>query len=407
MTYRKQRRITYVILLFLSILVINNTVQARDINLDEIYINPESTLYTRLIQKKSEYYEILDSVEIDSNIIFSGWISPSSIVYVKEYKSSNRNIVYQINLNDSKKRKIIDINGALIYTKLSKNGKYLICKSLKYNGGKEFSHKILVVDLENGKLHTKNSQTVFTDFTVSYRGDTIYYETAEGIVAYNPRTDSESLYLPKIQYRNYVSSENVTLCYISPKEDKVLLLNGGGGSYDGILIIQGNFSGKVEGITSSREIFWIDNQSLAFRAGYIGNYSVKIYNSSTNKYKTLVKKSLNTNITDSTYSSHISFQEDGLLFFFDTETKSMKNMLLEGEDATLSPLGDYFTSLYNKTLYVSKLSSASKNKLKLRRNSRYILSLYESIRSNPVLQENEYSSEYINRKISAYKLISQ
>ncbi len=406
MAYRNQRRITNVILLFLSFFYYTSLV-SRDINLDEIYINPKSTLYTRLIQKKTSNYDILQSYTIDKNIIFSGWISPSSIVFIKEYKSINRNIIYQYNLEDTEKRKIVEINGALIYTKLSKNGHFLMCKSLTYNGNQSFTNKIYIIDLHNTKVHTKLSKTVFTDFTVSYFGDTVYYENSSGIIAYNPKTDKESLFLPKNNYSHLVSSDNVTLCYVSPKNNKILLLNGGGGSYDGVLLHQGTLSCKISGITSSREIFWINDTSLAFRSGYIGNYSVKIYNTSSRKYKTLINRSLNTNITDSSYSNFITFQQDGILHSYNIDTKLKKEFLIEGEDVMISPLGDYFTSLYNKTLYVTNLSEVRKKKLHLRRNSSNILSLYQSILNNVELQENEFSSEYISRKIAVYRSISQ
>ncbi|MFW5807589.1 MAG: hypothetical protein ACOCWH_00900 [Spirochaetota bacterium] len=407
MTYRTWRRITRVILLFLLPLIATVTVSARDINLDEIYINTSSTLYTRLINMKTSSYSILDSNRIDDGIIFSGWISPSSIVYVKEFKEINRNIVYQYNIMDPKKRKIVEISGALIYTKLSKNGKYLICKSLAYNGNMNFDNKIVIVDLHNNKIHTKRSNTVFTDFTVSYYGNIIYYETPAGIVAYDPASDTENIFLKRRHYRTYVSPKNTTLCYVSPQENRILLLNGGGGTYSGIMLSDGRFDGRVSGITSAREIFWLNNSSIAYRSGYIGNYSVRTFNAGNKTYSTLLSRSLNTNLTDSTHSHHITYVHDGIMHYYNLDTSSQHSFLIEGEDAVLSPLGDYFCSLYNKTLYMTPLSSIRQKKTELRRNLSSVLDLYQEIQVNRTIQENEYSSEYITRKISVYKNIAR
>jgi hypothetical protein len=380
---------------------------SRDINLDEIYINPSSTVYTRLIQKKSTNYKIINANLKDRNVIFSGWLSPSSLIYVKEFKSIDRNYVYITNLNDSNKRKIIELDGALIYVKLSKNGVFLICKSLKHKGNAVFENKIQILDLRNNTLHIRESNSVFTDFTTSYHGDSIYYEKSNGIISYDPKNKKETLFIPKIRYKSLIDSDHITLCYVSPKKNKIILLNGGGGSYKGFLYSNGNYSHSISGITSSREIFWLDNTSIVFRSGYLGNYSVKLYNTGNKQYKTILDKSLNTNITDSTYSKHITYVKDGILYSYNVDNKSNSNMLIEGEDALYSPLGDFISILHDSNLYVFKISQYKSNKILIRRNIKNILDIYKTIVGNNSIQLNEYSAEYINRKIQIYQNISR
>ena len=393
------RRLTKVCLLFFIFLE-TSYISARDINLDEIYINPDSVSYQKLINLKFNAYRIANATTIDKNIIFAGWSSGKRLVYVKEFKKSNINYIYEYYPASRIRRRLHRIRGAIVYYKLSQNGHFLFLKNLLINGDK-IRNELLIVNLRKNTIHTRPSNTVLTDFTISHYGDSIYYETKRGICQYFPDERREKLLYPRDLYSHLFSSEYNTLVYISPMDDKVLFLNGGGSNYKAYLYHKNNFS-RVKGITSAREIAWIDNNHFTYRSGYMGNYSVFVFNSITKNRFNLVKRSLNTNITQTPYDNYITFLQDGIISYYYKSNNMLRFIPVEGEDTLFSPAGNYFLTLYNNHLFLTNLSSISKNKRRLNENARDILNQYKIIQADHSVQQNSYSPNYLRKKIEIY-----
>jgi hypothetical protein len=385
------RRLTKVCLLFF-ILLIPLSVSSRDINLDEIYINNDSSSYKRLINLKLNAYKITKATTIDNRVMFAGWSSGKRLVYVKEYINSDVNYVYEYYPASRIRRRLHKINGAIIHAKLSQNGHFLFLKNLIING-RSIKNQLVIVNLRKNSYHTRRSNTVLTDFTVSFYGDTIFYETERGICQYFPDQRREKLIIPKRQYSHLFSSKNTTLIFPSPMDDKILFINGGGGSYKAYLYHKNNFT-KVSGITSAREITWIDNNHFSYRGGYLGNYSVFVYNAITKSNFNLVKRSLNTNITHTPYDNYITFLQDGIISYYYKTNNMLRFMPMEGEDILFSPSGNYFLSLYNRNLFLTSLTSIKQHKRELNQNAREILNQYKIIQADYSVQENSYSRNY-------------
>ena len=69
----------------LILLIINVPLSARDIDLDAIYLKPESKIYADIVSAKEKLYTDISSLFIDSSVIFSAWSGGDDILYLKEF----------------------------------------------------------------------------------------------------------------------------------------------------------------------------------------------------------------------------------------------------------------------------------------------------------------------------------
>lgn len=391
-------------LLFLLYLLFSPDVFGRDIDMDEIYISNAQGYLSKLSSLKHNAYQILKSTPVDSNVIFAGWVSGNRLVYVKEYINADINEIYEYYPSSRIKKRMATVKGAVIHSKISLNGHYLFLKVV-YVSRNSVNNEIVILNLRDRFVRKKRSLTPLLDFTVSYHGDSLFYENGDGITEYFPDDGSERLILPKDRYSRMMSNSNCTLAYVSPMRNRILLVNGGGGLYDSVLL-QGRGSRIIEGISSSSEIWWLDNSRIIYRSGSLARYHLVQYNAETGSSEIKSDMSLNTNISYSPFDRYVSYNLDGIISFYFSRYDDTRRFPVEGEDISFSPDGQVFLSLFQKRLYLSRYSALQESQLELRRNSAEILTIYRRLRNSGRNLLNEYSDEYIRRKISVYEMVT-
>ncbi len=401
-TFSIGRKLCFLLFLFLFQF---SRVFARDINLDEIYINNKQGNLARLLSLKHKAYQILKSTPVDDNVIYSGWVSGNRLVYVKEYMNAGTNEIYEYYPASRIRKRIASIRGAIVHTKCALNGKCLYLKMIHLRGN-SISGEIVAINLHNNAITRKRSTDPLLDFTISYHGDFLYYENAEGIIEFSPDDGYERLFLHEQKYRSGMSRNNATLALVSPLKNKVLLVNGSGGTYSAI-VIDGNRERVLDGITSVSELWWLDNSRVVFRGGGLANYQMIVFDTDTGRQYIKSEKSLNTNISFSPFDRYLVYNLDGLISFYFHRFETTIVYPLEGEDVFFSPDGASFVSLYQKRLYLSRYSSLQDNQIELKRNAAEILSLYRRIQLSKENLLNDYSDDYIDRKISIYEKVSR
>jgi len=158
----------------------------------------------------------------------------------------------------------------------------------------------------------------------------------------------------------------------------------------------------MDGLSSSSEIYWIDNDRLIYRKGATGNFSVVIYNIKNQKEKVLLNNSFNTNITYSPHPMIAAFLRDQIINIYDFQKNKLINTGTEGEDILFSPNGNKFISLIYKKLFIIDIAALNKKTIELKRSWNEILSVYNELKNKNDEFTNEYSLDYINRKIITY-----
>jgi hypothetical protein len=160
-------------------------------------------------------------------------------------------------------------------------------------------------------------------------------------------------------------------------------------------------------LSSSSEIFWIDNNRILFRAGYAGNYSIALLNYSANARKTILENSLNTNICFSPLPKIASFVDHQLINIYNISNNSITHIGLEGEDVYFSPNGLFFTSLLYKKLYISRIDYIKKYHEEILSYSNDIIAIYSQILANKSYWLNNFTPEYCKKKIVAYQKLNR
>lgn len=383
-----------------------NPLFARDVDIDRIYISNGNSFLGKLSELKHKSYRIIDSVHVDSTVIYASWFPGNRIIYVKEYFRSGTNEIFEYSPVSGRRKKIAFVRGAVVGVKNSLNGRYLFLKLIHIQG---FSIKceIAMVSLGDGTIIRKQNMSALPDFTVSIHGDKLYYESQSGIMEYQPEDGSEKLCVPEHKYRNFLGRNNPTLAYFSSVANRVVLINGGGGQYRSLLIDSDGAQFPVQGTTSASELYWIDNHRFVSRHGGPSSYTVSEYDVESASYSTLAGPSLNTNISYSAISQRIAFNIDGIIAVYFIDSKLTKFLPLEGEDVFFSPDGQFFVSLLGKRLYLSRYDALGDEYIELKRNASEILELYRRIRLYKENLLNEYSDYYIDRKISVYQKLAR
>ena len=373
---------------------------ARDINLDNIYIKKNSPNYKRLLNKKMDAYQAVNSRFIDRNVIFAHWLNGFEITYVKELH--NTNIIYLYNKKTRKKNEIARLKGAISTVKTSSNEKYIIIKRIILNKRSIPVGETLLLNIISKKFRKIGTVYPFLDFTISPGGNSILYETRKGIAELFPESGIRTILIKKTSYMDIASANAPTIALISPNRKKFVLLNGSGGRYKSKILTEKK-SWKLSGVTSAAEIFWISNSRIIYRKGTTGNFSVNIYNLDTRRSKNISGNSLNTNIQYSKYPKIVSFLKDQLINIYDLRKKKKINTGLEGEDIHFSPDGNRFVSILFKKLFLTRTNTISRKTIELKKISAHLARLYKKILKSRKYWANQYSKHYIQRKISAYK----
>jgi hypothetical protein len=376
---------------------------ARDINLDAVYINAGSPLYGKLLEKKVEAYQAANSEFIDRDVIFACWGDGSIILYVKELPQLN--VVYAYDRSTRKSNEIGRIEGTLTALKQSSGGSHLFMKRLVEVPGSVPRGETLVLNVSSKKISVLESTYPFIDFSLAPGGNSILYETRDGIIEYVPENDARRMTVRRSEYADMARSGEPVMAYLSPNGKKSVIVSGSGGSYRSKMTASGA-SWVLPGVTSATELYWLDNNQLVYRTGSSGNYSVCLYDAVSRQSKVLLDNSLNTNIQYSAYPKIITFLKDQVIRVYDVKKKEMVNTCLEGEDSSFSPDGNRFISLYLKKLFITGITSVKKKNTELTKKAKEITALYQNLLETGKDLSNEYSQEYIRKKISAYGTIS-
>ncbi|MDY6935066.1 MAG: hypothetical protein SVZ03_12700 [Spirochaetota bacterium] len=393
------KSLKYLLLTLLGLLICPNLF-ARDINLDEIYIKSSSSYIKKLRWSKLDTYKKIDAQCIERDVIFSEWSSGGDIVYIKE--KSNINRIYKYQLRSKRSIEICSIKGIITIARITNNGRYLILKRLKQKGGVIPRGERIIIDLQTKIITKEESASSFLDFSIIAGGDSIIYEDGAGFIELIPDSGVKRLLVKESDYSDIALSNNPSIAYISPDKQKTLVINGSGGRYSAI-VLYGDSSININGITSSTEVFWINNHEFVMRRGSPGYYSVELYNINLRKMTTLLRESFNTNITFSAHPRILSFLKEGIVKLFFINIKKLISPGIEGEDISFSPDGRRFTSLFYKRLYIVNLSNIEKRQIELKRSWKSILLIYRDLKGRTEEFENEYSLRYIHRKIEVYQ----
>lgn len=389
------------LLIITFLCIITPFLYARDINLDEIYIKKNSRYLKKLSLSKLNAYKDVDAHFIAKNVIFAGWISGDEIYYIKEISSANVNLIYRYELQKRISVLLFRIKGIITISNISTNGRFLIIKRLIKKGGRIPKGEMIIISLQSGRLSKRGTVSPFVDFSITGDGNSVLYEDKAGFVEYFPDSGASSIILKRSIYSSIGSDSVSSIAYTSPDRVKTLVVNGSGGNYRAKLFSP-DLSTKIDGLTSSSEIYWIDNHNIVFRKGFAGNFSVVLYNIIKRKTTILLEQSYNTNINFSLHPQMLSFLKDGIILLFDTKKKLLVNTGIEGEDVLFSPNGNWFTVLLMKKLYVINFYDLKKNQFKLKRNWSTILASYRNLKNKREDLENDYSLHYIKRKINLY-----
>lgn len=376
----------------------------RDINLDAIYIHADSRHYQNLLEKKIEAYQVAGSQFIDRDVSFACWGDGFTIVYVKELPQLN--IVYSFNRTSRLSQELFRITGTVTAARISSNGRYLFLKRLREVENSVPRGETLILDLASKSIRTLATGFPFIDFSVAPGGNSLLFENKDGIAEYSPESGSIRARVKKSEYAGILSPGAPSIAYLSPNGMKILILNGSGGSYRAILIASGTAM-AVPGITSATELCWLDNNLLIYRAGGTGSYAVIQYDTTTHKTAHLLTNSLNTNIQLSMIPKIVSFLQDQVIQVYDVRNNEIINTGLEGEDVVFSPDGNRFLSLYLKKLFCTGITTVKKKNIELAKNAKQITILYQTILDSRKDLANDYSSEYVRRKIAVYGRISK
>ena len=376
---------------------------AKDIDLDGIYIKKESTLYRQLADAKIDAHLAVKSLYIDKDVIFSEWISGNEILYIRELNESN--ILYIYNQWEHVKNEILRIPGTITSILLSADGRYLFLKRLLITDENLPRGETLTLNLRTARLLVEKSPHFFMNLTLAPGGNTIFYEDDDGIVEFNPDLNVKSLVYPSHTYSDIVSSKYNTLAYISPNRQKTLFINGSGGLYNAkVLSKEGGVI--IKGLSSSTEICWLNNNRLAYRLGFSGNYSIIIHDIRKGTSANIMNNSLNTNLHYSPHAGILTFLKNQIIHFYRTHDNAIINIGIEGEDIFFSPDGNRFISLLYKKLFLTQVNYIEKRNIMLKNNSKIILGLYRSLMRRNDFWANEYSYSYIIRKIDDYRFLA-
>ncbi|OHD63741.1 MAG: hypothetical protein A2176_14485 [Spirochaetes bacterium RBG_13_51_14] len=377
---------------------------ARDINLDGIYINPESPYYHTLLEKKLEAYQVAHSQFVDRDVIFACWGDGFTVLYVKEFPRIN--VVYSYNRTSRRHQELFRTTGTITAFKNSASGTYLFMKRLLAGSSLIPRGETIVLSVTSRSVMTLESTYPFIDFSLAPGGDTLLYETKDGIAEYAPDTGRSELLIRRQAYAGIVRSGEPAIAAVSPNRKKHIIVSGSGGSYRSVISVAGA-SWELPGLTSASELFWVDNTILVYRVGDAGNYSVNLYNTATRKSSEILKNSLNTNILFSVYPRIISFLKDQVIQVYDVRKQNIIMTGLEGEDVSFSPDGNRFVSIYLKKLFITGISMVKRSNIELMKTANEIAVLYQNLLDSGKNLNNEYSREYIRRKISVYRAMPE
>jgi hypothetical protein len=375
---------------------------ARDINLDSIYIKSTSGYLKWLMTGKLDAYQKVGALDIDRDVIFAGWLTGDEIVYAKESAEIEENIIYSYNLNSREKKEITRIKGTITAFKPSPNGRHIIIKRMIQRVDIVPENEICVLYIPDKKITAYRSSSLLMDFSLAQDGNSIFFETNKGIEEFSLYTAISTLIIKRSAYSDIASPGITSIAFFSPDRNTCAILNGESGRYNCKIILK-NSSFTISGVSSPAEFFWLDNYYFALRSGHSGNFSAVIYHIEKNTKSILLAGSLNTNITFSENPKILSYLNDQMIHLYFPAKNSIILTGLEGEDISFENSGNLFTALMYKRLFLVNLRSVEKKQSDLKTTWMGLLKAYNELLKETTDHDNEYSPNYINKKINAYR----
>ncbi len=374
---------------------------ARDINLDELYFKKDSLRAERLAILKLDAYQSVQAHLVDRDVVFAGWLSGSDLFYIQEVPGLSVNILFQYNAYRQRRTERSRIPGVLTAARASPDGSFIALKRLIRKEDVVPSGETVIYSFRTGKTGILPTQTGFLDFDIPSGEPAIVYESSAGITEYHPDTGRTRLLIEKRRYADIAVPGATTMALLSPDRRNTLVISGGGGSYAARLYgVRTSF--PIPGISSASETFWVDAHTIAFRSGSPGSFSVRRYDVRSRTASTLLSSSLNTSLTYSPHAATLSFLNDQVICLHTIRDGKTLITGIEGEDVSIPATGSRFISLFNRRLFIVNIELIKRNELLLRRSWASILASYRELSLDKRYWENEYSLDYIRRKIRLY-----
>ena len=393
----KSLRLTALLILLLSCF----SLSARDIDLDALYLSESSQIYGRLISEKMDAYRRAGSRVIEKDVIFARWINGSEIIYIREFPSVN--ILYRYNRKSSRHSEIARVTGTIPLAEPGADGRYLYLKRLTIENGPVPGSYLLIININTGGIISRPTNYPFMDFSLSPGGLSFIYESRKGICEEFPESGIVRVLIPGQDYSQIRKARgNPTIAILSPNRQNSLLLNGSGGFYRSLLL-SAEEKTPVNGISSAREAYWLNNDSIIYRSGTTGNYGITIQSVQENRKKQLISGSLNTNLCLSRIPGRAAFLYNQMIILYDSGNQMISKTGLEGEDVYFSHDGSHFLSLFHRTLFITHERNLQGKQARLLKTGESILSLYRQARGTGGIHCNEYSENYCRQKIDAYE----
>ena len=381
-------------------LLINVPLFTRDIDLDAIYIDRNSSLYRQIVTAKEKIYSGISSLFVDSNVIFAEWSGGNDIIYIREF--SGTNILYRYMRSTRKKEEITRFPGTVTSAFLNRYGGTLFVKTLFYNDEAEPESELISVDVKTGAVSRNKSGHLFLDFTLHPSGYGIVCQTGEGIVRMDSPGGDGKILVTGGSVKDFSTGPDPVLAFISPDEKKTVLVAGSGGSYSArVLTPSGSLD--VDGVASCSDIRWIDSSRFVFRSGGAGDYSVKVFDISSGRSRLLISGTLNPDINFSEIPGLITCLDNQMITVFSRDLSRRIDTGIEGEESFFSPDGGKFTSIYLGRLYINSLNMVQKYRMEVRRNAEMLLALYREAVKEKSSWQNDYSTVYLAKKIKQYE----
>ncbi len=375
---------------------------ARDINLDGIYLKATSPYQTKLLLGKLDAWFAVGARLLDREVVFAGWMSGAEIAYVKEDAGTGENLVCVYRVPENRYSVAARVKGDVMHAAVSPSGRYMVMKRLIRRGDIIPEGEIVVVALPGGEQTVLATGNPLPDYTVSPDGNSLYLETEGGIDEYRMTGGARRRVLGRSACPEAFRKTSPTLAFSSPDRGRWVVLSGGGGYYTACLHGPGA-TRPVRGITSSMELCWLGNTAFAFRSGGVGDHSVVEYRVRDGSTRMVGGGSLNTSISYSPHAGILSWLLDGLIMLYYPAQGRKVTTGLEGEDVFFDPAGSRFTALVGRRLFLADLHSLRSRGIELKRAQEHLLSLYRELSRLPGEGSNEFSREYIGRKIKLYR----
>jgi len=372
--------------------------QARDIDVDKIYIDPDSLSYKNITEMKEKNFQIINAVRADRNIIFAGWVSKERSIYIKEIRSSNYNYIYSYSPKSHKRKKLHFFTGAISFVNFSEADQTLF---IRYFNPSTLHGETLIYHYPTGEKTSLPSCSQYKDFSIVYGRNRIIIRKNGYFVSFNYISGAyEDLKIPSFVKRN---AQNQATLFPSPDNKHFLIVHGGGGIYRAEILSASKKPIEVPNVASNLDLNWISNSKFIYRSGTPGDYSLNIYDIKENTSNSPVKASLNPGISFSMKPQLVTALKDQVMNILNIRDMKVINSMIEGEESRFSPDRRFFSMIYLGNLYLIRYSELSRKQFSLRRNSCSIYRQYEKADKKSSIYRNSYSSSYIKRKLRLYR----